>query len=45
LRGEIYRHDDLHTLHGVPGSAFEVVDISLMTDTDENRPVLPCVSR
>ena len=40
-----WSNDDLHTLHGVPGSAFEVVDISLMTDTDENRPVLRRVSR
>jgi hypothetical protein len=30
-----WSNDDLHTLHGVPGSAFEVVDTSYLIETDE----------
>ena len=30
-----WSNDDLHTLHGVPGSAFEVVDVSYLIETDE----------
>ena len=29
-----WSNDDLHTLHGVPGSAFEVVDTSCMVVTE-----------
>ena len=30
-----WSNDQLHTLHGVPGSAFEVVDTSYLIETDE----------
>ena len=30
-----WSNDQLHTLHEVPGSAFEVVDISYLIETDE----------
>ena len=30
-----WSNDDLHTLHGVPCSAFEVVDTSYLVETDE----------
>ena len=33
--GSRWSNDDLHTLHGVPGSAFEVVDTSYLIETDE----------